>query len=130
MAEHSPAPDLELLAAGVREALTLAGFPANHDDQAARLPGGGFGLYPRGTSLRVAWSSHDDLYDAAWAAEEADPHHALVTWENRIRETMLQAMGEILWSAGFTVAFTPGSDAEGSTSGLMVLAGPRRRPAG
>jgi hypothetical protein len=122
MADQSPAPDAERLAAGVREALTLAGL---REDQPATR--GGFRLYPRRTSVDVHWSPHGDLDAATWAALEKDPHHTVVAWEDRVRESMLRAMSDILWSAGFTVAFTPaGTEEDGIASGLTVLRGRRR----
>lgn len=132
MAEKSPAPDPERLAAGVREALTQAGLREDErEDEAAVGSAGGFRIYPRHRSVDVSWAPHDDLDAATWAALDEDPHHAVVVWEDRVRETMLRAMCDILWSAGFTMAFTPaGSEEEGSMSGLVVLAGPRRRPPG
>jgi hypothetical protein len=130
MAEQSSAPDPELLEAAVREMLTLAGLSASHDDQGARRRAGGFSLFPRDTSVRVTWSPRSDVDDVAWdLVVEEDPHHALLAWESRAREAMLRAMGDILWAAGFTVAFTPAVDAEDIMSDLVVLAAPRSQPA-
>jgi len=59
---------------------------------------------------------------AAWVR---DRHHPLPRREDRVTETMLRTMGEILWFAGYAVALTPEDEAGDITPGLVVLA---RRP--
>lgn len=76
----------------------------------------------------MRWYPHADLDAATWAALDKDPHHAVVAWEDRVRETLLHAISDILWSAGFTTAFTPaGTEEDGTESGPIVLGGPAPR---